>query len=109
MKFHRPLAAAVVSLVVCVSTLAQNMVFQAKVVDVIDGSTVVVETQSKTKFVVKCQAITVPRHAEPYADYSKQRLSNVVLRKIVAVEYTGRDEYGHLLGTVRTALREAGT
>lgn len=100
MKFNRPLAAAVVSLVVCVSTLAQNMVFQAKVIEVIDGSTVVVETQSKTKFVVKCQAITVPQHAEPYADYSKQRLSNVVLRKIVAVEYTGRDEFGHLLGTV---------
>lgn len=100
MKFHRPLAAAVVSLVVCVSTLAQNMVFQAKVIDVIDGSTVVVETQSKTKFVVKCQAITVPQNAEPYADYSRQKLSNVVLRKIVTVEYTGRDEYGHLLGTL---------
>ncbi len=100
MKFHRPLAAAAISLVVCVSTLAQNMVFQGKVIDVIDGSTVVVETQSKTKFVVKCQATSVPQHAEPYADYSRQRLSNVVLRKIVAVEYTGRDEYGRLNGTI---------
>ena len=100
MKFCRPLAAAVVSLIVSVSTLAQTMIFQAKVIDVIDGSTVVVETQTKTQFVVKCQAITVPQNAEPYADDARQRLSNVVLRKIVAVEYTGRDEYGRLLGTV---------
>ena len=79
MKFNRPLAAAVVSLVVCISALAQKMVFQAKVIDVIDGSTVIVETHSRTKFVVKCQATTVPQLPEPYADYSKQRLSDRVL------------------------------
>jgi endonuclease YncB( thermonuclease family) len=100
MKFNRPLAAAVISLVVCVSALAQKIVFQAKVIDVIDGSTVVVETQSKTKFVVKCQATTVPQHAEPYAGYSRQRLSNLVLRQMVAVEYTERNQYGHLIGTI---------
>jgi endonuclease YncB( thermonuclease family) len=100
MKFNRPLAAAVVSLIVCVSALAQKVVFQAKVIDVIDGSTMVVETQSKTKFVVKCQATTVPQHAEPYADYSRQRLSNLVLRQMVAVEYIERNAYGQLLGTI---------
>lgn len=100
MKFNRPLAAAVVSLVVCISALAQKMVFQAKVIDVIDGSTVIVETHSRTKFVVKCQATTVPQLPEPYADYSKQRLSDLVLKQVVAVEYSERNEYGHLLGTV---------
>ena len=100
MKFKSPLAAAVVSLVVCVSALAQKMVFQGKVVDVLDGSTVVVETQSKTKFVVRCQAITVPQHAEPYADYSRERLSNLVLKQVVAVEYAERNKDGQLLGTI---------
>jgi endonuclease YncB( thermonuclease family) len=100
MKFNRPFAAAVVSLIVCVSALAQKMVFPAKVIDVIDGSTVVVETQSKTKFVVKCQATTVPQHAGPYADYSRQRLSNLVLRQMVTVEYIERNAYGQLLGTI---------
>ena len=100
MKFKSPLAAAVVSLVVCVSALAQKMVFQGKVVDVLDGSTVVVETQSKTKFVVTCQAITVPQHAEPYADYSRERLSNLVLKQVVAVEYAERNKDGQLLGTI---------
>src|ERR1700741_3131743 len=100
MKCNRPLAAAVVSLVVFVSTFAQKLVFQARVVDVIDGSTVIVETQSKTKLVVKCQATAVPQPSEPYADSSKQRFSNLVLRQIVAVEYMERNEYGHLLGTI---------
>ena len=100
MKFNRPLAAAVVSLVVCVSALAQKMVFQARVIDVIDGSTVVVETQSKTNFVVKCQATSVPQPAEPYADYSRQRLSDLVRRQMVSVEYIGRNADGQLLGTI---------
>jgi endonuclease YncB( thermonuclease family) len=100
MKFHRPLATAVISLIVCVSALGQQMVFQAKVIDVIDGSTVIVETHSKTKFVVKCQATTVPQRPESYADYSRQRLSNLVLKELVAVEYSERNEDGHLLGTV---------
>jgi endonuclease YncB( thermonuclease family) len=100
MKFDRPLATAVISLIVCVSALGQQMVFQAKVIDVIDGSTVIVETHSKTKFVVKCQATTVPQRPESYADYSRQRLSDLVLKQLVAVEYSERNEDGHLLGTV---------
>lgn len=100
MKFKHPLAAVVVSLIVSISTFAQKLVFQGKVTDVVDGSTVVVETQSQTKFVVKCQAITVPPLAELYAERSRQRLSNLVLSKIVRVEYTQRNEYGHLLATM---------
>ena len=100
MKFDRPLATAIISLVVCVSALGQQMVFQAKVIDVIDGSTVIVETHSKTKFVVKCQATTVPQRPESYADYSRQRLSDLVLKQLVAVEYSERNKDGHLLGTI---------
>ena len=100
MKAYRPLAAAVVSLIVCVSAFAQRIVFQGKVVDVLDGSTISVETQSKTKFVVKCQATTAPQPGEPYGEDSRQRLSNLVLRQIVTVEYSERNEYGQLLGTI---------
>lgn len=100
MKLNRPLAAAVVSLVVCFSTLAQTMIFQGRVVDVIDGSTMVVETQTKTRFVVKCQGTKAPQQSEHYADESRQRLSNLVMTKVVSVEYAKRDEFGHLLGTV---------
>lgn len=100
MKSYRPIAAAIVSLVVCVSAFAQKIVFQAKVIDVVDGSTVIVESQSKTKFVVKCQAVAVPKHGTPYADSSRQRLSSIVLRQMVGVEYTERNEYGHILGTI---------
>jgi len=100
MKFKSPLAAAVVSLVVSVSALAQKMVFQGRVIDVIDGSTAVVETQSKTKFVVKCQAITVPQHTESNADSARERLSKLVLKHTVAVEYAERNLDGQLLGTI---------
>ncbi|HET6979304.1 MAG TPA: thermonuclease family protein [Pyrinomonadaceae bacterium] len=100
MKLNRPLAAAIVSLTVSVSTFAQKLVFQAKVIDVIDGSTVAVETQNDARFVVKCQATPVPQPPDPYADHSKQRFSSLLLGKTVAVEYSARNEYGHLLGTI---------
>lgn len=100
MKLNRSLAASVVSLVVCVSALAQKITFQGRVIEIRDGSTVVVETQSKANFIVKCQATTVPKEAEPYADYSRQRLSHLVLRKMVAVEYSERNASGVLLGTI---------
>lgn len=100
MKLTRPLAGAIVSILVCVSVLAQKMMFQGRVIEVVDGGTVVVETQSKAQFVVKCQALTVPHQTEPFADGSKQRLSNLVLRQMVDVEYTKRSESGDLLGTI---------
>lgn len=100
MMFYRPVATVVISLVVCVSAFAQKIVFQAKVTAVWDGATAVVETQSQTKFVVKCQATTAPQHGESYGESSRQRLSQLVLSKTVTVEYTERNDYGHILGTI---------
>lgn len=101
MKFQRPLATALISLVICVSVVAQNTVFQARVIQVVDGTTVIVETQSKSQFHVRCLGAAAPREQESFGVESKQRLSAVLLDQTVTIEYRKRDENGNLLGSIR--------
>ena len=101
MKFQRPLATAVLSLAICVSVVAQNTVFQARVIQVVDGTTVVVETQSKSQFHVRCLGAAAPSEQESFGVESKQRLSASVLGETVTIEYTKKDENGNLLGSIR--------
>ena len=74
MKFQRPLATAVLSLTICMSVVAQNTVFQARVIQVVDGTTVVVETKSQSQFHVRCLG-TAPPAQETFSAAAKQRLS----------------------------------
>lgn len=99
MKLHRPLA-VVFCLIVSFSVVAQTMVFQGKVIEVLDGSTVVVQTQTKSQFVVKCQAVTTPQPEESFAEVSRQRLSSLVLGQTVSVEYRKPSESGRIVGTI---------
>jgi endonuclease YncB( thermonuclease family) len=101
MKFQRPLATAVLSLAICMSVVAQNTVFQARVIQVVDGTTVVVETQSKSQFHVKCLGAAAPSEQDSFGVESKQRLSALILDKTVTVESSKRDENGNLLASIR--------
>src|SRR4051812_29689492 len=99
MKLRQPLA-VVFCLVVSFSVLAQTMVFHGKVIEVVDGSTVVVQTRTNNKFVVKCKAATSPQPQEAFAEYSRQRLASLVLGQNVTVEYAKPDESGQIVGTI---------
>jgi len=99
MKLHRSLATVIVCLIICISVAAQNTIFYGKVIDVLDGSTVVVETKTKSKFVVKCQATDAPEHLS-FAEQSHQRLSDIVMGQTVSVEYATPDEHGRIIGTI---------
>lgn len=101
MKFQRPLATAVLSLTICMSVVAQNTVFQARVIQIVDGTTVVVETKSQSQFHVGCLGAAAPAAQEPFGAASKQRLSAVLLGETVTIEYTNRNEDGELLGSIR--------
>ena len=100
MRFQRPLATAILSLTICVSVVAQNTIFQAKVIRVVDGTTVVVETQSKSQFHVRCLGAVAPEQ-EMSGVESNQRLSAVLLGETVTIEYRKRNKNGNLLGSIR--------
>ena len=100
MKLQRPLATVVVSLTICLSVIAQNTTFQGRVIDVIDGTTVIVETQSKTQFHVRCPGAVAQNKQQSFGSESQQRLSSLVLGELVTVKASKRDENGNLLGTI---------
>jgi len=100
MKLYRPLVAAVLSLFLCISVLAQKMVFNGKVIDVLDGSTVVVETQAMSRFVVQCLAIKTPPPADSVSEDSRRRLASRVMGQTVTVEYLKPSENSRIVGTI---------
>lgn len=103
MKLHRPIATVLLSLMICVSILAQNMTFQGRVIEVIDGTTVVVQTQSKSLFKIKCLGAEAPDTQQSFGSESRSRLSSLVLGDLVTLTFIKRDENGILLGTIRLA------
>jgi endonuclease YncB( thermonuclease family) len=100
MKRHRPFVAAVFSLFLCISVFAQKMVFQGKVIDVIDGSTVVVETHTTSRFVVQCLAVKTPPPADSVSEDSRMRLASRVMGQTVTVEYLKPSENSRIVGTI---------
>jgi endonuclease YncB( thermonuclease family) len=84
---------------VCVSVLAQSMVFQGRVVSVIDGSTVTILTRSNTEFRVRCRSISAPDETQTFGPESRQRLSDLVLGQAVTVEYSPQQD-GSIVGLI---------
>ena len=88
------------TLSICVSVLAQTIVFPGRVVSVAGGDTVTVLTKSNTEFQVRCHGIIAPKGQENFAADSRQRLSNLLLDEPVRVEYRKRDHDGTLIGKI---------
>lgn len=103
MKTHltrTPLYILLLTLTVCVSVFAQTLVFQGRVVDVSDGDTVIVLTQSNTEFQVRCSGVNAPKGKADFAAHSKHRLTDWLLDEAVTVRVAKRDPDGTLVGTI---------
>ena len=92
-------AVLLLTLTVCVSVLAQSMVFQGRVVDLIDGTTILVLTRTNSEFRVTCRSIKAPGETQTSAAESRQRLSDLILGKPVTVEYE-TDANSNLVGLI---------
>jgi len=101
MQLKRSLSTVLSSLLLSLTIAAQTIVFEGKVVRVIDGTTVVVVTQNKTEFQVKCHGSIAPESQEKLGPQSQQHLSDLLLGQKVSVEYLRRDDSGQLIGTIR--------
>lgn len=95
-----PLSVLLLTLTVCVSVFAQTLVFQGRVVDVTDGDTVTVLTQSNTEFQVRCRGINAPKGEEGFAFHSRQRLIDFLVDEPVMVRLAQRDHDGTVVGTI---------
>lgn len=78
----------------------QAEVITGKVVGVHDGDTITVLDTSRTEHKVRLNGIDAPERVQNFGQTSKRNLSNLVFGKMVSVEWTKRDRYGRIVGTL---------
>lgn len=114
MSLHRILAAFLFCLLSAHPAAAA--IFQAQVVRVKDGDSLVVyRADVKRQSEIRLAGIDAPELAQPWGIQSRSALRRLTDRKPVRVEVTDRDRYGRLVGRVwvgdtyvNAALTEAG-
>lgn len=74
-----------------------------RVVDVADGDTITIRDGRKTRHTVWLAGIDAPKSKQPFAQASKQHLSQLVSGKDVSVEWQQHDRYGRIVGKVTLA------
>jgi endonuclease YncB( thermonuclease family) len=94
------LAAAVLA---ATSTFAAEML-QGRVVKVADGDTITVLDATNMQHRIRLDKIDAPEKSQPFGDSSRKHLAALVAGKIVEVEWTKKDKYGRILGTVWAML-----
>lgn len=71
-----------------------------RVVAVADGDTITVLDEAKRQHRIRLNGIDAPETGQPFANVSKQHLSDLVFGKDVVVVGSKLDRYGRLVGTV---------
>lgn len=75
-------------------------VFNAKVVGVIDGDTVIVLTSDNEQIRVRLEGIDCPESDQDFGQRAKQAASDLCFKKNVRIEQSGTDRYGRMLAFV---------
>ena len=73
---------------------------RGKVVRVADGDTITILVAGNKQERIRLADIDAPERGQEFSEKSRQLLSSLVAGKTVRVEYSGRDMYGRILGTV---------
>jgi endonuclease YncB( thermonuclease family) len=74
------------------------------VVDVADGDTITVLDSNKDQHKVRIAGIVAPEKGQPFGTASRKRLSELLGRKEVRVEFQKYDRYGRIVGKVWATL-----
>lgn len=85
-------------LVGCLNTVMAYDGITGKVVSVIDGTTVEVQTPNSQIYKVRLSGIDSPELSQEYGADAKKLLEKLVLEKNVAVKIVGKDRWGRYLG-----------
>jgi endonuclease YncB( thermonuclease family) len=70
------------------------------VVSVADGDTITVLDSDKVQHRVRIAGIDAPEKGQPFGNASRKRMSELVARKEVRVEFDKYDRYGRIVGKV---------
>ena len=79
---------------------ASAAILIGRVIEVVDGQTVVVRDAGKQRFTVRLLGVAASRLDDPLGAQARVELANNILDKPVEVEWSKVDQYGHLLGIV---------
>lgn len=79
-----------------------------RVVGVSDGDTITVLAADHETHKIRLAGIDAPEKAQPFGQRAKERLSDLVFGKSVAVEWSKRDRYQRIVGKVLIANQDAG-
>ena len=74
--------------------------WQARVVYVIDGDTVIVEDDARRKVRIRLAAIDCPEAGQPWGDTARYGLIKLIGRRTVRVAVHDRDHYGRTVATL---------
>ena len=97
-KKSQPMKILITLVLLSTSLVAETIT--GKVISVADGDTITILVD-KTKHRIRLAEIDAPElKGQPYGKASKAHLSALVYNKLVLVEYTKKDRYGRLIGTV---------
>ena len=92
------ICAGMLLLATLVAAHAQQI--SGRVVGISDGDTLTLLTSDKKRVRVRLAEIDAPEKGQPFAQKSRQRLSQLVFSKTVTVTTRGKDQYGRTLGKV---------
>ena len=87
-----------VAVACCVGLLADTL--NGYVIGVADGDTIRVLDSGKTQHRIRFLGIDAPESSQAFGQKSKQYLSSLIFNKNVSIQYTEKDQYGRILGTV---------
>lgn len=74
--------------------------FEGKVVQIIDGDTIIVLNQKKQKLKIRLEGIDCPESNQDFGNKAKQLTSILCYAKQVKVAQTGIDNYGRILAFI---------
>lgn len=80
-----------------------------RVVKVSDGDTITILDADNAQHKVRLDRIDAPEKAQAFGEVSRKHLASLVAGKDVEVEWTKKDAYGRILGTVWVQVQADGT
>jgi uncharacterized repeat protein (TIGR01451 family) len=100
MKLRRTIASVcLLGLFVCFGSVAKAASMYGKVIEVVDGDSIVIESFNRP-VKIELMGIDAPELKQNYGDVARQHLLDLVFNKTVTVEYFGLGEDGSIPGKV---------
>lgn len=97
-------ACAILTVFLATASVIGAESFSGRVVKVADGDTITVLDEVNVQHKIRLDKIDAPEKKQPFGDAARKHLAGFVSGKTVEVEWTKKDKYGRILGTVWAML-----